>query len=153
VGVAAAELELAVDPEGVVPDHPTPAGELQLALEDHLQLGGEVVADGEPEGPGGLERPDERPAPLARPVEVLVGGSLVLVDVVLVADVEGRIGEGQVYRPFGHCFHPRDAVLAMKDVRFHRAHCHQILSGPRGDPQRTAASDLRAYHAPFRTPL
>src|SRR5438105_15472536 len=64
VCVAATELPFAVYAERVIPDHPAPAVESQLALEDHLQLGGEVVADSEPEGAGRLERVDQRLAPL-----------------------------------------------------------------------------------------
>ena len=43
------------------------------------------------------------------PVEGLVGGFLVFVDVVFVADVEGGIGEGQVDGVFGEGVHAGDA--------------------------------------------
>jgi hypothetical protein len=93
VRVAPAELLGAVDAEGVVPDNPVPQGQAHVAVEDHLQLGRELVADRQPERAVRLERPDDLAGPPAGPVEVVVGVAAVIVDVVVVADVERRVGE------------------------------------------------------------
>ncbi len=119
VGVAAGEFEFAVDAEGVVPDDPGAAEESEFALEDHFGFGGEVIADGEPEGAGGFEGADDGGAPLFGPVEVFVGGAAVFVDVVGVADVEGGIGEGEVDGTGGDFGHAGDAVTVIEGVEFH----------------------------------
>ena len=120
--MAAAELEFAVDAEGVIPDHPTATVQVQVALEDHLEFCREVVADGQPERAVRFERPHQRRSPLPRPIQVFAGGELVLVDVVRVSDVERRIGERQVHRPLGDLAHPRDAILIVKSIGFHTLH-------------------------------
>ena len=56
VGVRAAELVFAVHAERVVPDDPTAGVEADL-LAEQLQLGGILVADGQPERARRLERP------------------------------------------------------------------------------------------------
>ena len=96
VRVRAAELALAVHAERVVPDDPASAGEAQLALADQLQLGGVLVADGQPERAVGLQHAAHGLPSTAAPVEILVVLPAVVVDVVLVADVERRIGKGQI---------------------------------------------------------
>src|SRR5262249_19428996 len=58
-----------------------------------------LVADREPERAGRLENAMHGRPPAARPVEVFVGLATIVVGIVFVADVEGRIGEGEVHRP------------------------------------------------------
>ena len=116
VGVAAGELVLAVDAEGVVPDDPVSEVEADVAMGDHLELGDVFVADGQPEGAVRRQDAGDLGDPAARPVEVVVAGLLVVVDVVVVADVEGGVGEGQVdaaVRQRGQAFEavaPDDAI-------------------------------------------
>ena len=50
VGVAAAELFLAIYPECIIPDDPTAQIQADIAMCDDLQLGGEFVTDRQPEG-------------------------------------------------------------------------------------------------------
>jgi len=116
--VAAREFVFAVNAEGVIPDHPAPAAEAQLALENQFQFSGEFIADGQPECAGGLERPHQSLAPLARPVEIFVGFELVFVDIVFVSDVERRVGEGQIDAAGRDLGHSCDAVTVVQLVEF-----------------------------------
>ena len=91
-----------------------------LLLEHHLQFGGVLVADGQPERAVGLEHADDLGRPLAAPVEVVLALQPVVVDVVVVADVERRIGERQVDHAVAELLQPGDAVLVVEHVELFR---------------------------------
>src|SRR5205823_3504449 len=78
-----------------------------------LQLGGELVANRQPERAGGLEDPRDLAAPGEAPVEVGPGVAAVVVDIIIIADVEGRIGENQVDRAVPQ---PREQLQAIAIV-------------------------------------
>jgi hypothetical protein len=88
----------AVDAECVVPDDPVPHRQAQR-VEPNLHLGGVLVADRHEERTRGTENAMHRRQPLLGPGEVVVAALVVVVDVVLVADVERRVGERQVHDP------------------------------------------------------
>ena len=116
VRVRAAEPADAIHAERVIPDHPTPAGEAQFALGDQLQLRGVFVADGQPERAVGLQRPVHAGHPFPRPVDIFFAVPLVVVDVVLVADIEGRIGKRQIDAAGLHFAEQFNAVALMHVV-------------------------------------
>ena len=117
MGVGAAELVFAVDPESVVPDDPTAAGQSVLLLQHDLQLGRVLVSDGQPEGAVGLEHADDLGGPFTAPGQVSLAFQGVLIDVVVVPDVKRRVGERQIDRPVVDLFQPGDAVLVVDRVR------------------------------------
>src|SRR5207244_1765414 len=80
-----------------IPDDPTAAAEPKLLLENQFQLGRVLVADGQPKRAGRLQDTLHLPTPRSRPVEVFVRVAAVVVHVVVVTDVERRVGEGQVH--------------------------------------------------------
>ena len=85
----------AIDPEGVVPDHPATAVEADFLGLD-LQLGSVFVADGKPKRPIGFERSVDSSNPLSAPSQVVLFLFLVIVNIVLVADVERRVRKDKV---------------------------------------------------------
>ena len=107
-----AELEFAVHTERVVPDHPTSAVEPQ-GLRQQLQLGCVFISNRQPEGAVRLEDTVDFRDPIPAPGEVLIGSLPVVVDVVLVTDVEGRVGEHEIHPPLFQLTHPLDAVEGM----------------------------------------
>ena len=88
-----------------------------LLLEHDLQLGRIFVADGQPEGAVGLEHADHFGGPLAAPVQVVIAFELVVVDVVVVADVEGRIGKGQIDHAVAELPQALQAILIVDRVQ------------------------------------
>ena len=119
----AAESADAIHAERVVPDHPAPAGEAELALCDHFQLGRVFVADGQPKRAIGLEHPFDAADPFPRPVEILFRRPLVVVDVVFVADIERRIGKGQIDAARGHFLQPLDATAFVDGIQCEHLEC------------------------------
>src|SRR5438552_17391814 len=97
--VAAAEFLGAMDAKSVVPDHPAAASEAKFLLKNQFQLRGVLIADRQPEGTGRLQDAVNLPAPLVRPIQVLVRTGAVVIYVIIIADVERRIGEGEIDRP------------------------------------------------------
>lgn len=115
VGVGTGELPGAVDAECVVPDHPAPAVKADL-LAGQLQLGGIFIADRQPESALRLENAVNAADPRRRPLDVFPVLDTVLVDVVIVTDVERRVGKCQVDLPFPKLLHPLDAVALIDPV-------------------------------------
>ena len=113
VDVRPAEFLLAVDAERVIPDDPTAAGEPEFPRGDHLQFRGVFVADRQPKRAVGPQHADDFPHPLLRPVEVGVGRKTVVIGIVVVADVERRVGERQMHAARGH---PRHQIKAVAPV-------------------------------------
>ena len=116
VGVTTGELLRAVDPKRIVPDHPVPQRQAQLAVEQDLQLGRELVADRQPERAVGLEHTHDLAAPGQRPVQVGLGVAAVVVDIVIIADVERRVGENQVDRAVPNPAEQLQAVAVVEAV-------------------------------------
>ena len=112
----AAESAHAIHAEGVIPDDPTPAGEAEVVLGDQFQLGRVFVADRQPEGAVGLEHPLDAADPFPRPVKILLRFALVVVNVVIVADIEGRIGKDQIDAAGGHLLQPFNATTFVNPV-------------------------------------
>ena len=98
VGVRTAEATFAIHAKRVVPDHPTSRVKANFSLGQDLQLRGEFVADREPKSAVGFERAMDAANPLAAPAQVVVRVAAVVIDVVVVADVERRVGEHQINR-------------------------------------------------------
>ena len=97
MGVAAAEFLGAVDAERVIPDHPAPAGEVELFLKEQLQLGGIRVAYRQPKRARRFQDTNDLAAPAFRPSQVLLGVVPVFVDVVIVPDVERGVSEDEIH--------------------------------------------------------
>ena len=116
--VRAGELLRAVDAERVVPDDPAAGRKADLVLGVDLQLGGVFVADRQPESAAWLEHAMHFLHPLPRPGEVVFVVLAVVVLVVLVADVERRIGECEVDRAGGDLLHQLQAVALMNLAGF-----------------------------------
>ena len=108
----AAELRFAIHAERVVPDHPTANVEADLLRLD-LQFGRVFIADGQPERAVWLQSPMHGLNPVARPGQIMVVLLGVMINVVLVANIEGRIGEDQINRAGGQRVHLRDAITVM----------------------------------------
>ena len=113
VGMRAAELLPAVDAEGVIPDHPAAAGEPEIAGCDHLEFGRIFVADRQPERPVRREHAAHLSHPPLRPLEIVVGREPIVVGVVVVSNVEGRVGECQLHARGGH---PREEIETVAPV-------------------------------------
>ena len=92
------ELLRAMYAEGVEPDDPTPAVKAEFAGTENLELGCVFVSDRQPEGSGWFQDPDNSFDPLSRPVDILGAFPAVVVNVVIVANIEGRVGERQIDR-------------------------------------------------------
>src|SRR4051812_15841183 len=113
VRVASAELVLAVDAEGVIPDHPASAVKSQFSLENELCFRGELVPNRQPECSRGLKRANQHLAPFSSPAKVFVRGSTVLVNIVFVSDVEWWVGEGKIDRSGRNSGHSCDAIFVV----------------------------------------
>ena len=116
--VGAGELAVAVHAEGVVPDHPISTNQTQFARGDPLQLRRVFVADREPERTPRPQHADDPLHPAFGPREVILVRAAIVVLVVVVADVERRIGEGQVHTVGLEPFEFRDAIPADDAVVF-----------------------------------
>src|SRR5690349_10676940 len=116
VRVRAAELLLAVHPERVVPDDPTAAVEAGI-LAGNLELGGIIVPDGEPESAVGLEDAMDRGDPILRPLQVMRMLAAVVVHIVLIADIERRIGKSQIDASVWQALHTGQAITVMDVVQ------------------------------------
>ena len=127
VGVRPAELILAVHAKRVVPDDPTTRVETDL-LAGNFEFGRVLVADSQPERARLFQRAVDRRNPRPRPIEIATMFLAVAIDVIFVADVERRIGEGQIDLPGGHGHHPLDTV-ALDDLvpSSIRRHAHSLL--------------------------
>ncbi len=96
----------------------------QLSRAQDLEVGGILIADRQPEGPGRLQHPDHALDPHARPGDVVVARPAVVVDVIVVANIERGVGEGQVDGFLGKACQPLDAVCIMYLVELHVSlHC------------------------------
>src|SRR5205085_687213 len=84
-----------------------------------FQFGRVLVANGQPKGAGRLQDPLNRPAPRPRPVEVLLGVGAVVVDVVVIANVERRVGEDQVHRSRVELLKSLNAISLIKSIWLH----------------------------------
>src|SRR5262249_39393738 len=76
-----------------------------------------------PEGAARLEDAHHRRAPAPGPGQVRFRTLAIVVDVVAVADVEGRVREGQIDRPRLHGLQARQAITAVELVEFHAGGC------------------------------
>ena len=92
----AVKLLRAVDAEGVIPDDPAAAGEIQFILREQFDFGGVFVTNRDLECAVGFQDSANLCHPSAGPVEIAMIILLVVVDVVFVADVERRVSEGQI---------------------------------------------------------
>src|SRR5580692_9261144 len=96
--VAAAEFLGAIDSEGVIPHDPAAAMKTQVVLECQLQLGRIVIANCQPKCAVRLQDTLDFPAPHPRPLDELLAGTTVFVNVVFIADVERRVREDEIDR-------------------------------------------------------
>ncbi len=80
-------------------------------------FGSVLVTDGQPEGSVRFQHARYGGDPLLGPVEVLLLFELVVVDVVLVTDVEWRVGKGQIDGAFRECVHGLNAVAQLDRVQ------------------------------------
>jgi alpha-beta hydrolase superfamily lysophospholipase len=97
--VATGEFPGAMDPKRIVLNHPASQRKSQLVTKQDLELGGKLVADRQPERAAWLEDTHDLTAPGQAPVKVGLGVASVVVDIVIIADVKGRVGENQVDCP------------------------------------------------------
>src|SRR5262249_33951703 len=116
--MAAAEFLGAADAESVIPDDPAAAMEANF-LEKDFQLGCKFIPDREPKSAGGFQPSINLLAPELGPSEIIIGLAPILVSVVLIADVEWRVGESQIDRAGFQARHARDAISVMELVGFH----------------------------------
>ena len=70
--------------------------------------------------PFGLQHADHFGGPLAAPVEVFLALQPIVVRVVLVADVEGRIGEGQIDHAGIELLHSGQAIAVFQHIHMKR---------------------------------
>ena len=144
VGVRAAELLFAVHAEGVIPHDPTTADEPVLLLQHDFQLGRVFVADGQPEGAVRLEHADHFGGPLAAPVQVFFAFQAIVVRIVLVADVEGRVGKSQIDQSVVDLPHSRHAIAVVEHVELAwHAESPGSLLGKTGTKHRTTLRESR----------
>src|SRR3990172_4160700 len=94
--VRSAEGTNTIDAKRVVPDHPTTTGETALLLCQEFQFGSVLVANSQPKCTRRLQDFGNTPHPLSGPVEILLPGSLVVVHIVVVTDVERRIRKHKI---------------------------------------------------------
>src|SRR5437870_1113872 len=118
VRMAAAELLRTVHPERVVPDDPAPAAEPQVS-EGHLQFSREIVPDRQPEGAARLQDAMDFLAPFSAPCQVVVGILAVVINVVIIADVEGWVGKDQVNAARLDLGESLKAIALKQGIRFH----------------------------------
>ena len=111
------ELVLTVDSERVVPDHPASRVKADL-LSGHFEFCRKVIADSQPECAVILENSPDRLHPIFGPGQIIFGRSAVIVDVVLVANIEGRIGKCQINRTLRKTVHSLDAVFGVNLFQF-----------------------------------
>ena len=76
----------------------------------HLQFGGVFVADRQPKRPIGSKSSMDAGDPSLTKLEVFVGSPSIIVDVVVITDVERRIGKDQVDAAGGQSLQIFDAV-------------------------------------------
>ena len=143
--MGAAELVFTVDAKRVVPDHPAAAGKPQLPRGHHFQLSGILIANRQPKRPVGRQNPLHFRSPAAAPVEVVVGRSLVVVGVVVVADVERRIGKGQLSCSVGEQPQVFQAVASHEPIADREFELG--FSRHAGRPSRGGGRDLVVYFA------
>ena len=75
-----------------------------------------LIPNRQPESPIWLERAMHAANPLSTPAEVIFGFSLVIVDIVFVADIERRIRKDQINRSFVDLGQKLDAIALMDFV-------------------------------------
>lgn len=119
VGMAAAELLRTVDPKSVVPDHPAAASEPQFPLEDELEVSRVIVSNCQPIRTRRLQNPMDGSPPCAAPLQVLFCIATIIVDVIVIANVERRIGKHQVNAAWLEPPEPGNAIPFIKLIRFH----------------------------------
>jgi hypothetical protein len=95
VGMRASELVFAMHSECVVPDDPAAALKADF-LSRHFQFRRVFVSNGQPECSRGNEQAMELLHPLSTPLNVLILLQPIIVLVIIVPDIERRVGEGQV---------------------------------------------------------
>src|SRR3954471_16144028 len=89
-------------------------------MEEDLQLGGELVADRQPERAVGLEYTNDLASPGLRPFEIRVCLAAVVVDIVIIADVERGVGENQVDGTRRNPWEQLQAVSRVQPVELQR---------------------------------
>lgn len=97
MGVGASEFFFRGLAEGVVPDDPVSHCEIELASDD-ADIGGIIVANGDPEGAVLGQDMVTGPHPVPGPGDVVVVIDVVVIPVVLIANIEGGIGEDEVHK-------------------------------------------------------
>ena len=124
----------AVNSERVIPDDPTAAMKTDLLGFD-FQFRGILVTDRQPKCTIGLERPMRAANPLATPIEIIIRLFRVIINIVLVADIERRVGKHEVDRPWLDLFKQADTVALMNLVF---RNCHTVPLLDRADFKRFA---------------
>lgn len=117
MGVRTGELFSGLLAERVMPDDPVPEPKTQLSSGQDAQVGGVLVSDRQIEATGGLKKSVHLFHPLQRPIEVLRVVPTVVVPIILVADIERRIGKNQIYTTVRHSSHHGHTVTNEDRIR------------------------------------
>ena len=112
VSVRTREFVFAVHSKRIVPDDP--AAHVKPGVQSsQFEFGCKVIADRQPECAIIGEHTGDRLHPLGRPFEVILSRHPIFIDIVLVADVEGGIGKGQMHTFCRQRVHAFDTVTAV----------------------------------------
>ena len=87
-----------VHPERVVPNHPAAAVEADFSALD-LKFCSEVVTYRQPECAGRFQHAMDLADPRSAPITIRIRVLPIVVGIVLITDIERRVGEHQVDRP------------------------------------------------------
>ena len=77
-----------------------------LPLQHYFQLGRILVANGQPKCAVGLEHAHDFGRPIAAPSQIVFAFQAVVIHIVVVADIERRVGKRQIDRAVSICFIP-----------------------------------------------
>jgi hypothetical protein len=89
-------------------------------LHHYFEFSGVFVPNRQPERAIRLEHSTDFANPTGTPLQVLIGLHVVFVNVVVVTDVEGRIGECQIDAALFEVTHPLNAVFIQDLIKFKR---------------------------------
>lgn len=132
----AGEFEFAVHPKGVIPHDPAARLKTNF-LGRNFQLGRIFIADRQPECAIRLESPVDSSDPRFAPGQVLLAFFGIGIDVVRIANVEGRIGKCQIDRSCRLLSQTRDAVFQQQLIQWRllQSHIDRATKRPDGFEQ------------------
>lgn len=110
MGVRTGKLFSRLLTERVMPDDPIPETKTEFPSGQDAKVGSVLVSDRQIKATGGFKKSVHLFHPLRRPIQVLRVVAAVVVPIILVADIERRIGKNQIHTPIGHPTHHGHAI-------------------------------------------